>query len=326
MTERIRILNRQREDTGIRKGRDEIHDGDFVEVIHLWVQSPEGRHLLQKRSASKALFPGAWDSAAAGAVIAGETPACAAVREIAEELGIQAQEEDLVYLFTAEFEMGFDDYFLLIIPETTPLEILEEEVSLAEWFDTEDVLSFIEDGLFTEHEGTWQMEERLRESLFQDLLGETVDEISFHPANGVLLLRFHQKSVVFEGVSTTEGSLHAQGGKLSALKCSVKGKRQRWKLTFPSTTFTVDAARAERRDNEDICPICGEYLRKGAVYADQQINWTPEGTKVGVFSRPTRWSMGKDDIKLADYFIPKKARFPLDYCMRCNIFLTEKKK
>ena len=137
MTESVRILNKQREDTGIRRQRGRLEEGDLVEVVHLWVKSPQGRHLLQKRSASKSVFPMMWDSAAAGAVREHESPAGAAVREVGEELGIAAREEDLGFSLQ-RVEQGFDDYYLLTIDEET-LFIQAQEVSRAEWFETEEV-------------------------------------------------------------------------------------------------------------------------------------------------------------------------------------------
>ena len=61
-----------------------IHRSVRVIVYH-----PDGRSLLlQKRSASKDIFPGRWDMAVGGHVDSGETPDQAAVREMDEELGM----------------------------------------------------------------------------------------------------------------------------------------------------------------------------------------------------------------------------------------------
>lgn len=324
MTESVRILNKQREDTGIRRQRGRLEEGDLVEVVHLWVKSPQGRHLLQKRSASKSVFPMMWDSAAAGAVREHESPAGAAVREAGEELGIAAREEDLQFLFTAEFEQGFDDYYLLTIDEETPLQIQAEEVSRAEWFDTEEVLDLIDDALFTEHEGTRKMEALLREQLLESFAGEEITEISACNSHGTLLVKGIRETLVFEGILSLEGSLAGDAQILKSLACEMKGKRQNWTLSFSSSTLVLNCSRVERRENEYICPVCGSYLKRGAVYADRQINWTPATSRVGAFSRPTRWSMGKEDVKLADYFIMKKAEFPLHYCERCRLYLSKK--
>lgn len=323
MTEEVRILTRDRQDTGIRKQRSALSEGDFVEVIHLWVKDPQGRHLLQKRSANKALFPLAWDAAAAGAVGVDESPAQAAVREIHEELGIRAQEQEITLLFTVEYERGFDDYFLLTIPEDTPLTLDEEEVAEAGWFETEEVLALMEDGLFCDHEGSKKMEERLREELLSPCIEKAFTETSF-ASEGRLFLKGAQDALVFEGVSSVEGTLLSQSAVLKQLTCRLEGKRQHWTLDFASQRLQICCAHVYRVAAEDVCPVCGRGLLRGAIYTDHQINWTPEGVKFGLFSRPTRWSLGKDEVKLADYVFPKKAAFPLHYCLHCKRYVSEK--
>jgi isopentenyldiphosphate isomerase len=63
-----------------------IHRAAHVVVIH-----PAGdKILLQKRSASKDVQPGKWDSAVGGHLARGETFFAAARREMTEELGIPA--------------------------------------------------------------------------------------------------------------------------------------------------------------------------------------------------------------------------------------------
>ena len=57
--------------------------------VRIIVYHPDGHSiLLQKRSASKDIFPGRWDMAVGGHVNSGENPDQAAVREMGEELGL----------------------------------------------------------------------------------------------------------------------------------------------------------------------------------------------------------------------------------------------
>jgi isopentenyldiphosphate isomerase len=58
--------------------------------------------LLQKRARIKESFPGLWDISAAGHITAGDSSASAARRELAEELGIEAGEGELEFLFTVK--------------------------------------------------------------------------------------------------------------------------------------------------------------------------------------------------------------------------------
>jgi len=56
--------------------------------VGIAVMSPDGRLLVHRRSDEKDLWPGRWDIAAGGVVMAGETYEQAARRELAEELSI----------------------------------------------------------------------------------------------------------------------------------------------------------------------------------------------------------------------------------------------
>ena len=56
--------------------------------------------LFQKRSMNKDSFPGKFDTSSAGRIQAGDEPLESALRELGEELGIQATPEQLVFAGT----------------------------------------------------------------------------------------------------------------------------------------------------------------------------------------------------------------------------------
>jgi isopentenyldiphosphate isomerase len=60
-------------------------------AVHLLVVNRAGQVFLQQRSMAKDLFPGMWDSSAAGHVGAGEDYDGTAARELAEELGCRPE-------------------------------------------------------------------------------------------------------------------------------------------------------------------------------------------------------------------------------------------
>jgi len=69
--------------------RRRVHDsGRRHRAVHLLIFNTRGDLFLQKRSARKDTFPGAWDSSAAGHVDQGESYDAAAARELEEELGL----------------------------------------------------------------------------------------------------------------------------------------------------------------------------------------------------------------------------------------------
>lgn len=70
--------------------RAEVHArGLKHRAVHVFAFTPHGELLLQKRSHLKDSCPGLWDSSAAGHLDVGETYADCAVRELAEELGLE---------------------------------------------------------------------------------------------------------------------------------------------------------------------------------------------------------------------------------------------
>jgi isopentenyldiphosphate isomerase len=87
--------------TGLAKRRGEIHcDGDWHLAFFCWIVrgGPRGAELvLQKRSSLKDVWPERFDASAAGHVHFGETRG-AALREVAEELGLAIAEADLAPL------------------------------------------------------------------------------------------------------------------------------------------------------------------------------------------------------------------------------------
>jgi isopentenyl-diphosphate delta-isomerase type 1 len=69
--------------------RSRVHAGWLRHrAVHVLVSDPAGRFYLQKRADTKDNHPGVWDSSCSGHLAAGEAYAKAAVRELAEELGI----------------------------------------------------------------------------------------------------------------------------------------------------------------------------------------------------------------------------------------------
>jgi len=97
------------EKTGIVRERGVAHrDGSPHGTSHIWVVRKNEKSgydvLLQKRSACKDSYPGCYDISAAGHVAAGDDYQESAVRELSEELGIDAEIADLHF---AGFHKGY---------------------------------------------------------------------------------------------------------------------------------------------------------------------------------------------------------------------------
>lgn len=120
-------------------------------TAHIWIiRHNLGRIqiLLQKRSAEKDSFPGKYDTSSAGHIAAGHEPLESALRELSEELGIEAREDQLT--FAGTFDISFEEKFhekmfrdneiAFVYVYDGPVDIEEltlqsEEVERVDWFD-----------------------------------------------------------------------------------------------------------------------------------------------------------------------------------------------
>lgn len=81
--------------------RSEIHGNPSLmhRVAHVLVFNNDGELLLQKRSMSKDVAPGKWDTSVGGHVNSGETLEEAVRREMEEELGITERHLEFLYTY-----------------------------------------------------------------------------------------------------------------------------------------------------------------------------------------------------------------------------------
>ncbi|AXG71441.1 isopentenyl-diphosphate Delta-isomerase [Kordia sp. SMS9] len=138
--EQIDILDEHGKPTGEILPKREVHrHGHFHASTHLWLYTKTGKVVLQLRAAIKPNFPNCWDVSVAGHISAGETALQTAVREAAEELGINVQASDLQQIgqFRIDYQHA-EDYrdreFITIFAceiEDKPLQatLQEEEVA-----------------------------------------------------------------------------------------------------------------------------------------------------------------------------------------------------
>ena len=141
--------------TGGTVERSRAHaEGIRHRTAHIWlVRDVDDRKqvLLQKRAMNKDSFPGRFDTSSAGHIQAGDEPLESAIRELGEELGIEASSEDLT--FAGKFEIKYEKVFhgslfkdneiaFVFVYEKpvdeTKLKLQKEEVETVEWFDLEE--------------------------------------------------------------------------------------------------------------------------------------------------------------------------------------------
>ena len=77
---------------------NEIPEGCYHIVVHVWIRNSKGEYLISQRSANRPTFPFMWETVG-GSVLKGETSLQGAIREVKEEVGIDiiGTENNLVF-------------------------------------------------------------------------------------------------------------------------------------------------------------------------------------------------------------------------------------
>ena len=163
--ELLDIVDENGTPTGAVIDRETAHrEGIRHRTAHLWLlRQREGRVqvLLQKRSMEKDSYPGCYDISSAGHIPAGVDFIPSALRELREELGLQARPEELILCGVRRFEYEsvfhgrpFHDnqvsrvYALWRDVEPEALTLQKEEVDRAVWMDYDQCVLGVAEGSF----------------------------------------------------------------------------------------------------------------------------------------------------------------------------------
>lgn len=148
--------------TGWTRARFLMHRyGDLHGTSHVWIVRPNDRSgfelLLQKRSEEKDTFPGCYDISSAGHIPAGDEYLESAVRELREELGIEALPGELAFVGLHEetdhaefYGKPFHNHeicrvYVYMKPvEADSLKLQKEEVESVMWLDYDECLCRME--------------------------------------------------------------------------------------------------------------------------------------------------------------------------------------
>ena len=146
MVEYNDVYNAQGEKTGKihRRGRP-WKPGEFGLVVCVWVYDGAGKLLLTRRAPGKS-FAGTWENSG-GAAKAGETSRQAIARELFEETGIRAEEEEFELLGSDRNRNTHYDHYC--IKRRTPLEeivLLPGETDDAQWVSMQQLHRMIRSG------------------------------------------------------------------------------------------------------------------------------------------------------------------------------------
>ncbi len=146
------ILDEQGNKTGgtIIRG-EQLQDGEYHLVVHIWILNDKGEFLIQKRADHLKLMPGLW-AATGGSVVSGEDGRTAAIREAKEELGIDVDTANMTRLRTIKRNNNFAEVWLVkqnVSMEDIVLQV--EEVSDAKWVGKEELENMIKAGVLNNY-------------------------------------------------------------------------------------------------------------------------------------------------------------------------------
>ena len=131
--------------------RDQVHGNPSLihRVVHVLVFNRDHELYLQKRSRTKDVQPGKWDTSVGGHVDKGETYGEAAVREMEEELGIKGEHLDFLYKYRHcnEFESEFVSTYSCLWDGAITL--CPEEIETGGFWNLYDIAAHFDTGIFT---------------------------------------------------------------------------------------------------------------------------------------------------------------------------------
>lgn len=109
--------------TGITKERSKVHrDGDWHKAVHIWIINENSEILLQRRCETKDSDPNMLDISCAGHLSAGDSSLEGALRELKEELNLEVNPNELIFIKTLQrswknnqgfIDNEYDDLYIL---------------------------------------------------------------------------------------------------------------------------------------------------------------------------------------------------------------------
>ena len=143
------VYNRAGEKTGVTKTRADIWGDDEYHLgVSLWLVNKDAQVCVQKRAATKRMFPNIWCNVC-GSAIAGETSEAACVRETLEEIGVTVREGQLTWIGRIIDQNNiYDNYAARNDFPVERFVIPADEVSEVQWVSMDEIEELFRMNLF----------------------------------------------------------------------------------------------------------------------------------------------------------------------------------
>ena len=148
--------------TGKTMQRGRPKTGEYMLCVHVYLHTPDGKFLVQKRSLRKESHPGEWDITV-GAVLCGEDSLEGARRETMEEVGIDISNAKVKYIGRVKKKRSFADiYFAEKEFSLEDCVLQQDEVEAVRFVDSAGLLAL-------------QKNERMREESYLEVLRKALN-------------------------------------------------------------------------------------------------------------------------------------------------------
>ena len=123
---------------------DDIPKNLYHLVVHVCIFNAKNQMLIQQRQTFKKGWPNMWDVTVGGSAMIGENSRQAAMREVAEELGLKIDLKNTPPVITKYFSEGFDDIYILEKEiDISKLRLQYEEVQAVKWASIDEILDMV---------------------------------------------------------------------------------------------------------------------------------------------------------------------------------------
>jgi 8-oxo-dGTP pyrophosphatase MutT (NUDIX family) len=130
----------------IHNRQNKMLPGEYHIVVGIWTINKNNEILLTLRHPNKEKYPNFWENSG-GCILSGETSKAGAIRELFEETGIIANENELFLLGTKKEKTAFvDTYIIKQEISLSELTLQEGETVDAQWVTLDKLYEMIESG------------------------------------------------------------------------------------------------------------------------------------------------------------------------------------